>query len=614
MNIKIGAKLWVWALLLAPMSLWGQQTFTTRVTYDNLAQIERFEFPDGSCVQYEYHNEMGIASTVTYQSGGESQTFVTDVTLNESGLVTSVDIPSGQKTYDYDSLNQLTDQRFDYGGTTRYHANNMAYNHLGGLKRLTRQDVSVNGTIQYGYTEQGQLRTFKLGSQTATYRYDAHGNLTAVNGFSTADDLGIPAYSAEPNAYKNNNRNRNWDYDAEGRLVRDDQNQYYYDLTGRLAMVRDLATGIPLQTYLYDGAGNRVRTSDIREGSVTYTVRDGSGAIITERVDHSTAPDQTTNTIHHNGETIATWTREEGAGTPEKEQIFNVYLGSPAVVVSDTEITNYEYGPFGQQLSEPRNTASHGYTGHEGDEATALTYMKARYYDSSRARFLTPDPARDFNPYLPASYNLYQYVHNDPINHIDPTGTTLTGAITGVATAVGVYQELEEMGHDFSSPPPHVETRELTTAETVAVLVGAGIVGVVCDYCDAAMIMADIANNGPHWSHTLAALPLVPGVVIKVARGGDSLASVPKKGLSNPFKEKTPQQIDEMFRKKGFEPRGPDPVNGKGGYVNPKNGRSYHIDEANSFGEPPHVDINRLDKKGPLPKKKLPMKPSLGGN
>ena len=92
-------------------------------------------------------------------------------------------------------------------------------------------------------------------------------------------------------------------------------------------------------------------------------------------------------------------------------------------------------------------------------------------------------------------------------------------------------------------------------------------------------------------------------------------AVAPKTGLGNPFKDKTPQQIDEMFKKKGFEPRGPDPVNGKGGYVNPKNGRSYHIDEANSFGEPPHVDVNRLrDYKGPLPKKKLPMQPSSGGS
>ena len=62
-----------------------------------------------------------------------------------------------------------------------------------------------------------------------------------------------------------------------------------------------------------------------------------------------------------------------------------------------------------------------------------------------------------------------------------------------------------------------------------------------------------------------------------------------------------------MLKAKGFEPRGPDPLNGKGGYVNPKTGRSYHIDEANSFGEPPHVDVNRPKTyDGPLDKKKYP--------
>ncbi len=81
-------------------------------------------------------------------------------------------------------------------------------------------------------------------------------------------------------------------------------------------------------------------------------------------------------------------------------------------------------------------------------------------------------------------------------------------------------------------------------------------------------------------------------------------------GLGNPFRGKNASQIDEMFQRKGFEPRGPDPVNGKGGYVNPRTGRSYHIDEANSFGEAPHVDVNRpRGYKGELEKKKY----STGG-
>ena len=66
-----------------------------------------------------------------------------------------------------------------------------------------------------------------------------------------------------------------------------------------------------------------------------------------------------------------------------------------------------------------------------------------------------------------------------------------------------------------------------------------------------------------------------------------------------------------MFKDKGFEQRGSDPLNGKGGYVNPKTGRSYHIDPADygKYREPNHVDVNRpRNYKGPLDKKKLPYK------
>jgi hypothetical protein len=63
-----------------------------------------------------------------------------------------------------------------------------------------------------------------------------------------------------------------------------------------------------------------------------------------------------------------------------------------------------------------------------------------------------------------------------------------------------------------------------------------------------------------------------------------------------------------MMQGKGFDPRGPDPLSGKGGYVNPDNSRSYHIDPNNSYNEPPHIDVNRPpDYNGDLPKKKYPL-------
>lgn len=70
-----------------------------------------------------------------------------------------------------------------------------------------------------------------------------------------------------------------------------------------------------------------------------------------------------------------------------------------------------------------------------------------------------------------------------------------------------------------------------------------------------------------------------------------------------------------MFEKKGFEARGPDPVAGKGGYVNPATGRSYHIDPGGTYKkgtERPNVDVNR-PKTSDLPKRKFPLEEDLHG-
>ena len=42
------------------------------------------------------------------------------------------------------------------------------------------------------------------------------------------------------------------------------------------------------------------------------------------------------------------------------------------------------------------------------------------------------------------------------------------------------------------------------------------------------------------------------------------LKKSPSNGLSNPFKGKTFEEIDGMFRAKGYEIKGPDPKMGRG--------------------------------------------------
>lgn len=87
--------------------------------------------------------------------------------------------------------------------------------------------------------------------------------------------------------------------------------------------------------------------------------------------------------------------------------------------------------------------------------------------------------------------------------------------------------------------------------------------------------------------------------------------SLPKDHLwskASPFKNKSADELHDMFIQKGFDPKGPNPKNGLGSYVNPKNKRADHIDpqDVGRYKEPNHVDVSRSgDYKGPLEKKRF---------
>lgn len=48
-----------------------------------------------------------------------------------------------------------------------------------------------------------------------------------------------------------------------------------------------------------------------------------------------------------------------------------------------------------------------------------------------------------------------------------------------------------------------------------------------------------------------------------------------------------------MLEKKGYDRKEPDPVAGRGTYVNPKTGRGYYIDASHPEPKGPHVGVHR---------------------
>ncbi len=82
--------------------------------------------------------------------------------------------------------------------------------------------------------------------------------------------------------------------------------------------------------------------------------------------------------------------------------------------------------PFGETMAEQKASGyynnAYKFNGKEQDAETGLYYYGARYYDPRSSVWLNVDPlASDFPSWTP-----YHYVHDNPINLIDPTGMEAT--------------------------------------------------------------------------------------------------------------------------------------------------------------------------------------------
>ena len=85
-------------------------------------------------------------------------------------------------------------------------------------------------------------------------------------------------------------------------------------------------------------------------------------------------------------------------------------------------MNTYEYDIWGNLTSKTEAMPQpYRYAGEPQDDESGLIYLRARYYDPTVARFLTEDmyTGQIDNP---LTLNLYTYVGNNPLTHVDPTG------------------------------------------------------------------------------------------------------------------------------------------------------------------------------------------------
>jgi len=126
------------------------------------------------------------------------------------------------------------------------------------------------------------------------------------------------------------------------------------------------------------------------------------------------------------GSLLATISPKEGL-----EQVVVDHQASAALLVNrcGRRIAELATNPWGLDVFDTtQNPERHRYTGHLRDvNAPSRAWddfdqMHARTYFPYAARFLSPDPGRDYDLSHPQSFNLYAYVAGNPLNEVDPDG------------------------------------------------------------------------------------------------------------------------------------------------------------------------------------------------
>jgi RHS repeat-associated protein len=295
-----------------------------------------------------------------------------DAAARRSSLGLGFDAFPSSAAYTYDPAGRLQGLTHHLAGNGNDEALTFDYNPAGQIVMRTSSNAayasntalavdraySVNGLNQYTGTTSG-------GTPSATFAYDANGNLTGDG-------------------------SHGYVYDAENRLVSQTTSgtvtaTLAYDPLGRLWQV---AAPSGTTRFLYDG--DRL--------VLEY---DAAGAVL-RAYDHGTGADEP-----------LVW-YEAVPGGVSRRYLHADHQGS-IVAVADQNgnpIAINAYDAWGIP-----NAGRFGYTGQAWLAELGLWYYKARLYSPTLGRFLQTDPVR-----YKDQVNLYAYVGNDPVDGRDPTG------------------------------------------------------------------------------------------------------------------------------------------------------------------------------------------------
>jgi RHS repeat-associated protein len=374
-----------------------------KYAYDSLARPTQVTLPDGSAVNYSY-NATDLKQIDRLSQTGELLYTHRYTNFDQSGKITTTQLPkqAGEVTYRYNKLGSVLSIEAPQWSEA------LRYNPVGNLVQSQIKDQTPS---HYTYDDLYQLKS-ETGFSNHTYVSDSLYNCVNKDGISRTLNARNQLLQDGDTQYS---------YDLNGNMIAQNkagtQVQYTYDALDRLITVTN---GSQEVAYTYD-AFNRRLTKQTAQSKVSY---------LYQGQDEVGACDETGKIIElrilgiSKGAEIGASIAFELYGTisiPIHDHNGNV---ATLLDLEGNTVETYRYTAFGEETifnsnGDPLSLSQNPwrFSSKRKDEETGFIYFGRRYYDPSTARWVSPDPLG-----FSAGPNLYAYVMNNPLTHIDHYG------------------------------------------------------------------------------------------------------------------------------------------------------------------------------------------------
>ncbi|MCS7469110.1 putative Ig domain-containing protein [Stieleria sp. ICT_E10.1] len=351
----------------------------TTYHYDAASRLVQTEFPNNTIENRTYDDLHRLTLVDTRNATTDEVLASFAYELDEVGNRTAMIEHDGRRVeYEYDELYRLTGETiFDAGSATTSRNVDYAYDIVG--NRMERDD-SAEGATTYTYDDNDRLLTETLAGDETRYSYDDNGNTLSKT--SPTDTV---FYS----------------WDPDNRLIAADTD----------------GDGTDDVTYQYDHEGMRVSRTTSGEETRFLLDKNRPYAQVLEEY----APGGVIKVSYVHGHDLISQNRQEETG----KSFYHVDgLGSTRALSDALGVITdrYIYDAYGQTIGQAGETVNvYLFAGEQRDETIGLDYLRDRYMVCSLGRFVARD-RYEGTIVRPASLSDYQYVENDPINYVDPTG------------------------------------------------------------------------------------------------------------------------------------------------------------------------------------------------